>query len=628
MKTIAKILILLLFSNHVLAGVLVNPTIIGGSISSSTLNNAPAANLKTTGAAVNVGNSGVPGGSGYACITTDATHCTWQVLSGGGNALTSNPLSQFAATTSAQLAGVLSDATGTGTVVYSTNPILITPNLGTPSAINLTNGTALPLTGLASQAANTILANATAGSAAPTATSIGSCSTSGSALQWITSSGFSCNTSIVSSSMALGGLTGLGTGLPTALGNTPQGNGTKVQLSTGSPVSGNCAKFDANGNVVDNGTTCGGGSMTWPASAGIANYGGSNAWGTSYSAGNGNVTGTGNLVFSASPTFTGTLTGATLSISGLQLLGSSTGYTTFSSNNVGSSNYTAYVPAASGTILMSVTAPSTNPVTGTPSSANYLRGDGTWATPSGSGTVTNTLGNLTLNSVMLGNGTTDSKVSTGITSNGTAQLILGVNTSTLGSVLMYGSTSGSVSLQPAAIAGTSTTITLPTTTGTLAELGTNTFTGTQTFGTQAINTTGNIQLAQPSAGAATGPTTSSFNAGYTTALGDLVYLNSSGNWIKAEANSSTTSTNMMGIVLTAGITSGNPVPVALAGSLVCMAAFPTLTIGAPVYISDSSAGAVVVTQPSASGDVIRVMGYGTTSACMYFNPSSDYITHS
>lgn len=40
---------------------------------------------------------------------------------------------------------------------------------------------------------------------------------------------------------------------------TVQGNGSKVQLSTGSTVSGDCVKFDANGNTVDNGSACGGG---------------------------------------------------------------------------------------------------------------------------------------------------------------------------------------------------------------------------------------------------------------------------------------------------------------------------------------------------------------------------------
>jgi len=49
---------------------------------------------------------------------------------GAGNALTSNPLSQFASTTSAQLAGVISDETGSGSLVFATSPTLVTPILG------------------------------------------------------------------------------------------------------------------------------------------------------------------------------------------------------------------------------------------------------------------------------------------------------------------------------------------------------------------------------------------------------------------------------------------------------------------------------------------------------------------
>ena len=73
--------------------------------------------------------------------------CSWIDLSGLGlgDALTSNPLSQFATTTSAQLAGVISDKTGTGKLVFENSPTLITPNLGTPSAIDLTNATNTPL---------------------------------------------------------------------------------------------------------------------------------------------------------------------------------------------------------------------------------------------------------------------------------------------------------------------------------------------------------------------------------------------------------------------------------------------------------------------------------------------------
>lgn len=52
-------------------------------------------------------------------------------ISGGlsAYALTANPLSQFAATTSAQLAGVISDETGSGALVFGTSPTLETPTL-------------------------------------------------------------------------------------------------------------------------------------------------------------------------------------------------------------------------------------------------------------------------------------------------------------------------------------------------------------------------------------------------------------------------------------------------------------------------------------------------------------------
>jgi len=62
-----------------------------------------------------------------------------------GVGLTANPLSQFAATTSAQLRGVLSDETGTGAAVFADTPTLIAPLLGTPTSGLLSNCTGLPL---------------------------------------------------------------------------------------------------------------------------------------------------------------------------------------------------------------------------------------------------------------------------------------------------------------------------------------------------------------------------------------------------------------------------------------------------------------------------------------------------
>ena len=49
---------------------------------------------------------------------------------------------------SANLAAALTDETGTGAAVFANSPTLVTPALGTPSAIVLTNATSLPATAL------------------------------------------------------------------------------------------------------------------------------------------------------------------------------------------------------------------------------------------------------------------------------------------------------------------------------------------------------------------------------------------------------------------------------------------------------------------------------------------------
>lgn len=60
--------------------------------------------------------------------------------------VTGSPLSQFAATTSAQLAGVISNETGSGLLVFATSPTLTTPTIGAAT------GTSLTLTGISSAA--------------------------------------------------------------------------------------------------------------------------------------------------------------------------------------------------------------------------------------------------------------------------------------------------------------------------------------------------------------------------------------------------------------------------------------------------------------------------------------------
>ena len=62
--------------------------------------------------------------------------------------VTTDKLSALAATTSAELAGVISDETGSGALVFGTSPVLTTPDLGTPTALTLTSATGLPISGL------------------------------------------------------------------------------------------------------------------------------------------------------------------------------------------------------------------------------------------------------------------------------------------------------------------------------------------------------------------------------------------------------------------------------------------------------------------------------------------------
>lgn len=142
-------------------------------------------------------------------------------------------------------------STGSGAVVLQVSPSLTTPALGTPSAVVLTNGTGLPIAGiaglgtgvatslgvavtgsggsvlatsptisgltvtgsltatglvttadLATQAANTVLANVTGSTASPTAFAMPTCNTASSALNWTPATGFTCNASVTQTAAA------------------------------------------------------------------------------------------------------------------------------------------------------------------------------------------------------------------------------------------------------------------------------------------------------------------------------------------------------------------------------------------------------------------------------------------
>ena len=59
--------------------------------------------------------------------------------------VTTDKLSVLAATSSSELAGIISDETGSGALVFANTPTLVSPVLGTPTSATLTNATGLPL---------------------------------------------------------------------------------------------------------------------------------------------------------------------------------------------------------------------------------------------------------------------------------------------------------------------------------------------------------------------------------------------------------------------------------------------------------------------------------------------------
>lgn len=73
-------------------------------------------------------------------LTFTGTDSSSVAFGGGGTvAYTANNLSVFAATTSAQLAGVLSDETGSGVAVFGTSPTLTTPAITTSATLSNNN---------------------------------------------------------------------------------------------------------------------------------------------------------------------------------------------------------------------------------------------------------------------------------------------------------------------------------------------------------------------------------------------------------------------------------------------------------------------------------------------------------
>lgn len=94
----------------------------------------------------------------------------------------------LATPSSANLRGCLTDEVGTGASYF------IGGALGTPASATLTNATGLPVGGIASIGANTVIGNATGATTSPSAVTMPSCSGANQAVNWTSGTGPGCVT--------------------------------------------------------------------------------------------------------------------------------------------------------------------------------------------------------------------------------------------------------------------------------------------------------------------------------------------------------------------------------------------------------------------------------------------------
>jgi hypothetical protein len=105
-------------------------------------------------------------------------------------------------------------------------------------------------------------------------------------------------------------------------------------------------------------------------------------------------------------------------------------------------------------------------------------------------------------------------------------------------------------------------------------------------------------------------------------VGDVYYLGST--WAQADADAVSTASGLIGVAVYSSTNNG--VLVSGAVKVADNTGFSSSTEGTVLYL-DTTAGHVTATAPSATGDVVRVVGYvlDGSNGIIYFDPSKDWI---
>ena len=413
-----------------------------------------------------------------AATFTLADNSTFATVGGYATTFTFSGATSLTFPTSGTVTALGNSTTGSGDIVLATSPTLVTPNLGTPSAVTLTNGTGLPvatgISGLGTGVATALAANVG---------NSGAFVTFGGALGTPSSGDLSNCTGIPASGISgTVAIANGGTGQTTAnaafnaLAPSQTGNSGKYLTTDGTNTSwavnplGTVTSVDVSGGTTglsfSGGPITTSGTITMAGTLAPANGGtgltslgsGVATWlGTPSSANLAaavtDETGTGSLVFSNSPTFDDDITlGVSSTTQGELIFANTTANTVkLRSSNSTAAAYTLTLPAA------------------TPVNGYYLQTDNlgqlSWAAGGGGGGGSPGGSNTQIQFNDAGAFGGDAAF-TFVNGTGTATMSLGVASTTSAALKLYNSSSANAVTVASGNNSVAWTFTLPTTAGT------------------------------------------------------------------------------------------------------------------------------------------------------------------